>query len=164
MTMIKKKEIPLVHHFSRILTPWKWRLSLPILSQFLFAIFVGRGTILRIGDDPLLSPTYDTQTNQSPVTCRVSQAAPTDPLRPPLTAPHPLQTPLTTGPRHQPQRPPKDHRGQIAMPPRAVQGPHLLQVSMRVPQLPPGHLPSTPSRVTRWVCLCMTCLQIAPLS
>jgi len=80
---------------------------------------------------------------------RVSREAPTDPLRPPLTAPHPLQTPLTTGPRHQPQRPPKDHQGQIAVPPRAVQGPHLLQVSMRVPQLPPGRLPSTPSRVTR---------------
>ena len=131
-------------------------LSLPFLSrfhfgqQFLPAILLQRGTnwFLRIGDDQLLFTSFghDTQTNQSPVTCRASQAAPTDPLRPHLTDPQPLQTPLTTGAQPQPLRHPKDLQGRI--PPRVA--PRPLPVNMKA-HLPQHGRPPYMLRVTRWV-------------
>ena len=119
--------------------------------QFFPAILLQRGTnwFLRIGDDQLLFTSFghDTQTNQSPVTCRASQAAPTDPLRPPLTAPQPLQTPLTTGAQPPVLRLPKDlQQGQI--PPRVALRP--LPVNMKGHLLQRGRPPYMP-RVTRWV-------------
>ena len=116
--------------------------------QFLSAILPQRSTnwFLRIGDDHLLFTSLGTHTNQSPVTCRVSQAAPTDPLRPPLTAPQTLQTPLTTGAQPQPLRLPKDLQGQI--PPRVAPRPLPVNMKAHLPQ--PGR-PQYMLRVTRWV-------------
>jgi len=76
---------------------------------------------------------------------RASQAAPTDPLRPPLTAPQPLQTPLTTGAQPPVLRLPKDlQQGQI--PPRVALRP--LPVNMKGHLLQRGRPPYMP-RVTR---------------
>ena len=108
---------------------------------------------LRTGDDQLLftSLGHDTQTNQSPVTCRASQAAqaPTDPLySPPLTAPHPLQPPLTTGVQPQALRLPKDLPGQRVEPPRVAPRPHPVNMKGHLHQR--GRPPYT-LRDTRWV-------------
>ena len=136
-------------------------LLLPMLSRFHFverflpAIMLQRGTncFLRTGDDQLLftSLGHDTQTNQSPVTCRASQAAqaPTDPLySPPLTAPHPLQTPLTTGDQPQALRLPKDLPGRRVEPPRVAPRPHPVNMKGHLHQR--GRPPYT-LRDTRWV-------------
>ena len=124
-------------------------------ERFLPAILLQRGTncFLRTGDDQLLftSLGHDTQTNQSPVTCRASQAAqaPTDPLySPPLTAPHPLQTPLTTGDQPQALRLPKDLPGQRVEPPRVAPRPHPVNMKGHLHQR--GRPPYT-LRDTRWV-------------
>jgi len=63
---------------------------------------------------------------------RVSPAAPTDPLRPHLTAPQPLQTPLTTGAQPQPLRLPKDLQGRT--PPRVAPRPLPVNMKAHLPQ------------------------------